>query len=222
VRSLSDRQRHSRPVTRWNARKPRNFSIFTISMTIRVIDNSKSRARDREGSRYLSVTDRGRTRRLFLSRSMTNGVVNLGWSRGGTLRVARVRSLCGMARNRGSCGSKTEGVATPGTKWHWTSPPSRDRIRRVRPRAPPIFFPFLALSATDSLSFRSRNPCERTPPRGGRDHYSDGRTERALDDAPSIRVVWVSIARIYSRITLKETITLPKLLFYIHFSHRNK
>lgn len=179
----------------------------------RVIDNSESRARNREGSRYLSVTDRDRTRRLFLSRSMTNGVVNLGWSRGGTLRVARVCSHCGMARNRGSCGSKTEGVATPGTKWHWTSPPPRDRIRRVRPHAFPIFFPFLALSATDSLSFRSRNPCERTPPRGGRDHYSDGRTERVLDDAPSIRVARVSIARIYSKVMLKKTI-LPKLILH--------
>jgi len=149
-----------------------------------VIGAIKSRAKNPDVERIACCCyHRDRTR---MSPFAHDGVVNLGWSRGDTA-IARRHATAAAADQRLKAPQRPARSDT-----ERPSPPSRSQIRRVRPRASPT----LTLLGPQ------------THPRFGvailtreRRHAEGAVTTRivapwssALDDAPSIRIAWVSIA----------------------------
>lgn len=127
----------------------------------------KNRASVRTSERLLVlVPPRPDAEGLLLSRTTTtDGVVNLGWSRGDTAK-ARWHATAAAADQRLKAPQRPAPSDTE--RPHHPKPDStRAPTRVTNPHSP--------RPSADSPSFRCCDPCERTPPRGGCGHYSDRR-----------------------------------------------
>lgn len=107
--------------------------------------------RELRARKVVSWTNRHEVSPPFLLRS-TGSLISTGPGRHGecerTLSGWRVDKRSRQLRIKDWRG---HGAATPGTKWHWTSPPPRDQIRRVRPRMSPTL-PFFGSSLLPRVS----------------------------------------------------------------------